>query len=526
MKKYLRKISALFISLVMVLSVCASVFAAEDIIGDSDDTGTITVKNVDYEDSVTVKAYPIVKADYDEKNKNFTGYSTVGSYKIQDISHPKVSELNEIADTIKKDSTQEIILKYNKADQTYTAEVSVGSYLILVEGSESVSYNVAVASVYYVNENGQNVLHEGVTDMHIRDGVAWIKKSNQPSLEKKIIEDSTEKKGNSVNIGDIVNYKVTIKPIPAYEGNHPVLKVEDTLSTGLTYVDDDKNPLKVTINRKTLNEGTDYTLEVIGQKITVNFVVNGNYTLNKYEGQEAVISYAARLNDKAGINEAGNNNDAKLTYTKDSKVTGKDENIEKKTYTYTFDIDGTASGSLTKNILTKYGEEKGEKQEKLPLKDAEFTLYKDAGCTEIYSNPVFSGIVKSDKDGQLTMTGLAAGTYYLKETKAPEDYTLNTHVFEIVITAKYKEDDGQLEKWTVTIDDQATNTFVVTNNGVTTNAKDEINGKVEETGIQNTKLSELPSTGGTGTYIFTVLGVMVMAGVAGMFLISRRKENE
>ena len=46
------------------------------------------------------------------------------------------------------------------------------------------------------------------------------------------------------------------------------------------------------------------------------------------------------------------------------------------------------------------------------------------------------------------------------------------------------------------------------------------------TKIQNTKLGTLPSTGGMGTYLFTIIGVVVMAGAAGAFFISRRKGSE
>ena len=42
--------------------------------------------------------------------------------------------------------------------------------------------------------------------------------------------------------------------------------------------------------------------------------------------------------------------------------------------------------------------------------------------------------------------------------------------------------------------------------------------------VKNTKLSQLPSTGGMGTYLFTILGVAVMATAAGLFLVRRRKQ--
>ena len=46
------------------------------------------------------------------------------------------------------------------------------------------------------------------------------------------------------------------------------------------------------------------------------------------------------------------------------------------------------------------------------------------------------------------------------------------------------------------------------------------------TEMKDTKLNSLPSTGGMGTYLFTIIGVVVMAGAAGAFFISRRKGSE
>mgnify|MGYP000549110859 CR=1 FL=1 len=46
------------------------------------------------------------------------------------------------------------------------------------------------------------------------------------------------------------------------------------------------------------------------------------------------------------------------------------------------------------------------------------------------------------------------------------------------------------------------------------------------TDVINTKIAQLPSTGGMGTYLFTIIGVVVMAGAAGAFFISRRKGSE
>ena len=43
--------------------------------------------------------------------------------------------------------------------------------------------------------------------------------------------------------------------------------------------------------------------------------------------------------------------------------------------------------------------------------------------------------------------------------------------------------------------------------------------------ILNTKITELPATGGIGTTIFTIVGCGIMIAAAGLFFASRRKEN-
>ena len=529
MKNLFKKISAILIAAVMVLAMASTAFAGagtDGKIGTSDDTDTITVQGVT-DEGVTVKAYPIVLATYDG-NGNFKGYEKVNGYDIANINQPTVAELSSIADIIHSDAFNN---KDNKIVHTltdvnnnkvYTANVPVGMYLVLVEGASVSSYNPAVASVYYASDGQANSMVAGNVDFAANGtlgSTTFVKKSGTPSVDKTIV-DKTGKDGNnkggSVNIGDTVKYNVTVSAIPDYRGNHPVLNVVDTLSKGLTY----NNDLEITIDNKKLEKDTDYTLDKTNNAngtttITVNFVVAGKYTLNNYAGKGAVIAYSATLNENAEINNSDNNNNVVLNYTRYSKTTDNDGSENKETYTYTFDIDG----QLTSGILTKKATDTNN-----ALTGAEFTVYTDAGCNNKYTNSykennaTFNGVVTSNDAGQLHITGLAAGTYYLKETKAPKNYSLNTHVFKVVIAATYDDTTGKLVSWTVTIDNKATSTFTVSQDQVTKN--------ISGTDIMNTKLSTLPSTGGMGTYLFTIIGVVVMVGAAGAFFISRRKGSE
>lgn len=236
--------------------------------------------------------------------------------------------------------------------------------------------------------------------------------------------------------------------------------------------------------------------------------------MNDYTGESAVITYNARLNSSANVAQAGNNNHVVLTYSKDSKVDNNNGTDDDTTYTYTFDIDGETTGTL--NTITKVGE--GEDED--GLVGAQFTVYTDENCTteDIYTNSEFNGTVTTDANGQMYIKGLAAGTYYLKETYAPAGYSINTHVFKLEIVANHNA-AGVLTGWEVKIDDTTVKTFTVDNEGQTPT------GSGNGFEIENTKLSSLPSTGGIGTTIFTVGGCAIMIAAAGLYFASRRKQE-
>ena len=481
--KRMKKILAMLLALTMVLGMGLTAMAANEdgIIGTEDDRGTVSVSGV--EEDVTVTVYPIAMADYDDEG-NFSGYTN--TYSLEDIENPTQAELAAIASTVTGGQT----LDWDAATGTYKkSDLPVGMYLVCVTDSETVVYNVAVVSINYVNDDGENQITPGSVTM-LESGATWVKKSNVPAVDKYIVENEQQLLGNTVDIGDDVAYEVKINPVPNYGGNYPVLNVVDTLEEGLTY----NNNLAVTVGNTELQKDEDYTLDVNGQIITVNFVVNNAYTLNEYTGEELIISYSAKLTGtNVDFNDDENVNTAVLTYSKDSKTTGNTDTDTISTYTATFDI---------KNNVLKV------KEDGTALGGATFDIYTDADCTAEYRNERIKEELVTDSNGRLALEGLDAGTYYLKEIAAPEGYSVNTTVFEIVITAEHEE-NGEIKSFTVVSKPHGSND-VGTNN-------------LE---IVNTTLNALPSTGGIGTTIFTVAGCGIMIAAAFFFFASRKKENE
>lgn len=427
-------------------------------------------------------------------------------------------------------------------------DVLVGTYLVVIKNSEIKNYTPVLVSSYYTNE-GQTENEITTGELDIAAGKAWVKVTPKPSVgDKEVTEvkrpgetapltnEAGETITGSANIGDVLTYQIKVNSIPYYGGKHPKFKLTDTLNAGLKYTD---NNVTVTVKNgeateKTLTPGTDYVITGSGGNelengitgrtdMVIDFVVEGSYTLNSYQGKNMVIEYRATVQDEAGLNQDPNTNEASLDYSKNSHIDGDEgEDPGRITRTYSFDISGAVNGS-GKPLLEKVDSTTGE-----ALGEAKFKLYTSEDCTDEaeYTNPAMDSPIKTADDGTFTIKGLAEGTYWLKEVEAPEGYSLNEHPFKIDIEATYKEKtetiEGKefivktLQEWSVKIDDKTADTFSVVNNWAGS-------GDAETYPINNTKLINLPSTGGIGTTIFTVVGVLLMVGAAFLFFVSRRK---
>ncbi|MCI9141802.1 MAG: isopeptide-forming domain-containing fimbrial protein [Lachnospiraceae bacterium] len=582
--KKMKKILAFVMAMAMVLGMSVTALAATpgqgNEFGKEGDKGSITISGIAEEAGIEIALYPVVEAIYDPTTEVFEKYEVVkkadgtplytltkdadGNYVIDQETLDAIGTVAQTSGTPLADIEWEYDIAAG-GYKTKTDCVPVGMYLALITGAEAKIYNYAVASLYYTVEDGDNTIGGGTLTLENANSI--VKVSEHPDVEK-TAKDSDGAVVPSANIGDEISYTLKITDVPYYGGEAPVLNLVDTLSTGLTFKD---NVVVKTTDAagadKTLDENTDYTVttyEEVAEKeeadkteeekaltagqILINFVVGGEYMLNPYAGKTVTVTYSAILNENAAINEAGNTNGVVLNYTKDSKVNSgvKDTTEEKKTYTYTFDIDGAVTGSVTEGILTKTGEFNTTTNSNA-LDGATFTLYTqnpdEVDDAEVYKNykfeedgtkvELFGGTVESQNGGQLPVRGLAEGTYYLKETEAPKDYTLNTHVFVIKIEGTYEnnndsENKGKLLSWTITIDGVTANTFTVEQGNVTINKDvtvdgESVEGNVIGVDIPNTKISSLPSTGGIGTTIFTIGGCAIMILAAGLYFASRRK---
>lgn len=199
------------------------------------------------------------------------------------------------------------------------------------------------------------------------------------------------------------------------------------------------------------------------------------------------------------------NNNGYVKVEADKIIVAKANNTDTKykvSYKKEVSEDGTKITQTITNtkIVTELNLIKVEKNnEKNLLKNAEFALYTaNDNYTYEESNRV-TGNIKTDSNGRATVNGLVPGKYVLKETKAPDGYSLSANVWQVLV-----RDNQSVE---------------VTLNGVPVEKSDD--GAFV---IENIKLYSLPSTGGSGIYWYMIGGMVLMSAAAWILYKNKCRE--
>ena len=514
--KRMKRIMALMLAAIMMMAMSVTAFAAG-----TTHSLTVNVKGGQDLKGQTINLYKLfdVTESGEAPNKNYA-YTVNTQYKATLASVLGISANSKdeaFAEAVTQLGTDNSTEVQNFAN-TFTTKALEGKLAATATSNKILDSNTAYtfsdlsAGYYLVYVTGGKEIQSSLVTVDADRSTVNLK-TEAPSITKKADKETAE-------IGQVVTYTVT-GAIPDTTGyDSYVYKINDELTKGLDFVNnangtactDNKVAVKVAFTDGTdaSTAPTTATLDAENNRkmsLDLSAWIRAN---QENKGKEFTVIYYAKVNKDA---EVTNNNKASLEYGNNPNDTTTTTPSEAKTPTYPLDI------------LKKKAGIAGATTEKLA--GAKFKLYsnktdadKNDDTKAIKVSPVTTGVAGNyvvdptssttefesvenieRKDYNLRVNGLAEGTYYLVETKAPDGFNKLTAPVVIKIT---KSTDPDVNKWTISKD-----------------GNDETDKIID---IENSTGSLLPSTGGRGAIAFAVIAALLVFGVAVSFIRDKRKE--
>lgn len=495
MKKAMKKLMAALLAVAMVCAMAIPAFAADG--ASATRTGSITINGAI--DGQNYKIYRILNL---EANADFTAYK----YTINEGWANFVNEhldvftvKNGIVTSTAISNTPEVQALANAAgkyakDNGLTVAGTATASSPTVSGLELGYYLVVPDPGVVVN----SLCSLGTTNPN----VTINEKNGKPTITKQVEHAAgSPASANDATVGDTVKFVVTINAIDGKPENYVM---HDKMDEGLTF---DSSSVTVKRGETILEKDTAYELitsPTDGDTFDIKFKENVVKTNDVF-----TVTYTATLNEKAVVGTPGNKNETKLTYGDNQRVDAEPT----KTYTWSFNIfkyfmNGTVEKALdgAKFILYRKASTNSESENEYAVMDA------NGKIQSWISGEEHATVLTSPADGKLTMSGLANGTYYLKEKEAPQGYNPLENDIEIKITA---------ENWQTPTAPTAKIEYKTSTAEGASFAEAE-NGTVK---VENKTGTVLPSTGGIGTTIFYVIGGGLMVAAAILLITKKRMEN-
>lgn len=556
MKKTMKKCLTLLLALALLFTMAVPAAAAPATTYNKE----ITFSGVAKGD--TVKAYKL--GWYDENYNKYIFYDEFETYAANFYDY-KTQSLEEHLAESTKDHLTALMINYvimtdsahgkvsfppNPVKATADANNEVkmtlepGYYLLLVSTTAQNNRTYMPVTVFVQVKNGNVRVYAAGSE--ITDKLtAVFKYEDGPAVNVRVSDDSKattqwiETAGGRV--GETMDFYMEVS-IPAYESEHVAISslIAKCQLAGLNYVADS---MKATALPKADSDAVEGAIERTTVDADGNLTVELNYSkIRSTTGRGLIYLHfqATVTPDAVAGSEASAT--AKLEYVF-SMEAGKTQTTADSTaavYNYDFTLfkksnelnDPSDAGSSHRPLagagFTLYADEAMTKAINMVKVDATATTdayYRPATDAEITD---VTGIVTemdanmgNDKN-TLSIRGLDVGFYYVKETKTPSGYYAPKGGFKLELTAERDASERlvkTLAKGGFSALEKADRALV---------QRDEVNKTLNqfEADLLNSSTPVLPTTGGVGTVMFTVIGLLCMGAALWFFLFARRRRED
>lgn len=557
MKKTMKKCLTLLLALAMLLAMAVPAAAATPY------DKTITFTGVAKGD--TVKAYQLMK--YDANYNEYIFYREFETFAANFYDSKTQSLEEHLAESTKEHLTA-LMINYaimtdsahggvsfpqNPVEATADANNEVkmtlepGYYLLLVSTTEQNNRTYMPVTVFVQVKNGNVRVYAAGSEI-TDDLTAVFKYEDGPAVNVRVSDDSRAttqwKETAGGRVGETMDFYMEVS-IPAYESEDVAISslIAKCQLAGLNYVADS---MKATTLPKADSDAVKGAFIGTPACTDGNLTVELNYSkIRSATGRGLIYLHFQATVAPDAVTKSEASATAKLEYVFSMEANKTKTTADSTAAVYNYDftlfkksnelIDPSNAGSVHKPLagagFTLYSDNTMNTPVSMVKVDATTTTdayYRPATDAEITAGTGGTGIVTEmdanmgNDNNTLSIRGLDVGAYYVKETKTPSGYYAPKGIFKLDLTAKRDASESLVK-------DLASGGFTETKEADRALIqKKSLNAEKNryEVDLLNSSTPVLPTTGGVGTVMFTVIGLLCMGAALWFFLFARRRRED